>query len=55
MSETGTTEDRAIAARVPAEHLAVLTRLALANDRTLSAEIRRAIREYVEAHVEKAS
>ncbi len=35
--------------RVPAEHLSVLERRATDGDRTVSAEIRRMIRRYVEA------
>ncbi len=43
------TEERVVAARVPVEVAERLARLAAAGDRSISGEIRRALREHIEA------
>ena len=50
LESAGTYESQVVKARVPRDEAARLEEIAVKNDRTLSAELRRAIRLYLSAY-----
>lgn len=55
MTANGKSKDMFVSATIPPEHVASLEKLAADSDRTRSAEIRRAIREYLERNKDKVA